>query len=50
MGATNATDPEFQVGDGCVIDQLVGDTYGQLVGLSPVLDPDHVKIGSLQHP
>ena len=43
MGATNATDPEFQVGDGCVIDQLVGDTYGQLVGLSPVLDPDHVK-------
>ncbi len=43
MGATNATDPEFQVGDGCVIDQLVGDTYGQLVGLSPVLDPAHVK-------
>ena len=43
MGATNATDPEFQVGDGCVIDQLVGDTYAQVVGLPGVLDAEHVK-------
>ena len=43
MGAENAADPEFQVGDGCVIDQLVGDTYGRLVGLAPILDNAHVK-------
>ena len=39
MGAENAENPEFQVGDGCVIDQLVGDTYAQLAGLPPVLTP-----------
>jgi non-lysosomal glucosylceramidase len=43
MGAENAADPEFQVGDGCVVDQLVGDTYGQLVGLPRLLDTDHVR-------
>ncbi len=43
MGAENATDPEFQVGDGCIADQLVGDTYAQLVGLPHLLDPEHVK-------
>jgi non-lysosomal glucosylceramidase len=43
MGAEDPADPEFQVGDGCVLDQLVGDTYGQLVGLPAVLDADHVK-------
>jgi non-lysosomal glucosylceramidase len=43
MGAQNARDPEFQVGDGCPIDQLVGDTYARLVGLSRLLDADHVK-------
>jgi non-lysosomal glucosylceramidase len=43
MGAEDATDPEFQVGDGCVIDQMVGDSYGRLVGLPQVLEPDHVE-------
>jgi uncharacterized protein (DUF608 family) len=43
MGAENATDPEFQVGDGCVIDQLVGDTYARLLGLPRVLDAENVK-------
>jgi non-lysosomal glucosylceramidase len=43
MGAEDAENPEFQVGDGCVIDQLVGDSYGQLAGLPPVLRPDHAK-------
>ena len=47
MGAENGTNPEFQVGDGCVIDQLVGDTYAQLLGLRPVLSPDHVKTALL---
>ena len=43
MGAENAMDPEFQVGDGCVADQLVGDTYAQVAGLPRLLDPEHVK-------
>ena len=50
MGATNATDPEFQVGEGCVMDQLVGDTYAQVVGLPGVLDREHVRIGPGQYP
>ena len=36
MGAENPNKPEFQVEDGCLTDQLLGDTYGRLVGLGPV--------------
>jgi non-lysosomal glucosylceramidase len=43
MGAQHADDPEFQVGDGCVLDQLVGDTYARFLGLGALLDADHVK-------
>jgi uncharacterized protein (DUF608 family) len=43
MGAEQADDPEFQIGDGCLIDQAVGDTYARLVGLGPVFDLGHVK-------
>jgi non-lysosomal glucosylceramidase len=43
MGAQDSADPEFQIGDGCIIDQLVGDTYAQLYGLDHVLSADHVK-------
>jgi hypothetical protein len=43
MGAENADDPEFQVGDGCEVDQLVGDTYARVVGLAPVYDEAHAK-------
>jgi uncharacterized protein (DUF608 family) len=43
MGAENPDDPEFQVGDGCEVDQLVGDTYARLVGLAPVYDEGHSK-------
>jgi len=41
MGAEQPDQPEFQIGDGCILDQLVGDTYARLTGLGPVLDPDH---------
>ncbi len=41
MGAQRADDPEFQIGDGCITDQLVGDTYARLVGLGPVFDDRH---------
>ena len=42
MGAEDPDKPEFQVEDGCLTDQLLGDTYARLVGLGPVLDTDHV--------
>ena len=43
MGAQRADIPEFQIGDGCITDQLVGDTYARLVGLGAVLDEQHVR-------
>ena len=43
MGAERADQPEFQIGGGCLIDQLVGDTYARLTGLGPVLDAGHAR-------
>ena len=42
MGAEQLHDPEFQVGNGCQIDQLVGDAAARLAGLPSVFDPVHV--------
>ena len=44
MGAENPDKPEFQIEDGCVIDQLLGDTFARLVGLGPILDTEHVAV------
>jgi uncharacterized protein (DUF608 family) len=41
LGAQRADQPEFQVGDGCLIDQLLGDTYARIAGIGPVFDSDH---------
>ena len=35
--------PTFQVGEGCLADQLMGQYYAQLAGLGPLLHPDHVQ-------
>lgn len=43
MGAEDAADPEFQIGEGCIIDQLVGDTYGRLAGLPGVMDAGRAR-------
>ncbi len=43
MGAERADQPEFQIGTGCITDQLLGDTYARLTGLGPVLDTGHVQ-------
>lgn len=43
MGAQRADQPEFQIGDGCITDQLVGDTYARLAGLDGVLDDGHAR-------
>ncbi len=44
MGAQRADDPEFQIGDGCITDQLIGDTYARLVGLGPVFDDKNADL------
>ena len=41
LGAERADHPEFQIGDGCITDQLMGDTYARIAGIGPVFDPDH---------
>lgn len=43
MGATDPNDPDFQLGAGCLVDQLVGQYLAHQAGLGHVLDPDHVR-------
>jgi uncharacterized protein (DUF608 family) len=51
VGAERADAPEYQIGDGCLIDQVVGDTYARIAGLSGSLDRDHVRsaLSSIHH-
>jgi non-lysosomal glucosylceramidase len=43
MGAQEADHPEFQIGDGCLTDQLLGDSWAQLTGIGTVFDAGHVR-------
>lgn len=43
VGARDLADPELQVGDGCLADQLVGETAAELAGLGALLRRDHVR-------
>lgn len=43
MGALDTGEPDFQLADGCLIDQLVGQYAATLTGLGPLLDTDHVR-------
>jgi uncharacterized protein (DUF608 family) len=38
VGAADVTDPDLQIGPGCLTDQLVGDAAAQLSGLGALLD------------
>lgn len=42
-GAADTMHPEFQVGDGCQVDQLVGQYMANVAGLSDLLDPSHIR-------
>ena len=43
MGGTDLTDPDFQLGAGCLVDQLVGQFMAHVCGLGYLLDPAHVR-------
>ena len=43
MGARDLAHPDFQLGGGCLIDQLLGDYTAQVVGLAPVARLDHAR-------
>lgn len=36
-------DPQFQVGKGCLIDQLMGQYLAHVMGLGPLVSPQHVR-------
>ncbi len=42
MGAANPTDPDFQLGDACLVDQLAGQVFAHLEGLGHLADPDRL--------
>ena len=43
MGSQDLEDPDLQIGDGCLADQLVGQKLAHLCGLGHLLDPDHIR-------
>ena len=43
MGAADPTNPEFQLADGCLIDQLVGQYMAHVCGLGYLVDREHVR-------
>jgi len=43
MGAEDTEKPEYQVGDGCLIDQLVGQYLADVGNLGPLTAPEHIR-------
>lgn len=43
IGARDLTEPELQIGDGCLADQLVGQLHAHLNGLGHLLDPENIR-------
>jgi non-lysosomal glucosylceramidase len=42
MGSRDLSNPEYQLGPGCLVDQLVGQFMAHVCGLGYLLDPQHV--------
>jgi uncharacterized protein (DUF608 family) len=43
MGSENTEQPEYQVGEGCLIDQMLGQYLADIAGLGPLVSPQHVR-------
>jgi len=43
MGSKDTMQPVFQVGDGCLVDQLVGQYMATVAGLGDLLDAAHIR-------
>jgi uncharacterized protein (DUF608 family) len=43
MGADDPNNPEYQLGEGCLVDQLVGQYMADIAGLGPLLEPKNIR-------
>ena len=43
MGADHPEKPEFQIGDGCLADQLIGQYLADIADLGPLVEPAHIR-------
>lgn len=43
MGSADTMNPSFQVGQGCLVDQLVGQYLAELAGLGDLVDAAHIQ-------
>ncbi|HSZ33819.1 MAG TPA: GH116 family glycosyl-hydrolase [Puia sp.] len=43
MGSKNLKDPDFQIGEGCLVDQLVGQNMAWICGLGYLADSSHIR-------
>ena len=43
MGAADLSDPAYQIGAGCLVDQLVGQYMAHICGLGYLVKPAHVR-------
>lgn len=43
MGADDTMHPEYQLGEGCLVDQLMGQYLADIAGLGPLLDPRNIR-------
>jgi uncharacterized protein (DUF608 family) len=43
MGAKDPTKPDYQLGSGCLVDQLVGQYMAHVCGLGYLVEPEHVR-------
>ena len=43
MGSDDTENPQYQVGEGCLVDQLLGQYLADVAGLGPLLDREHIR-------
>ena len=43
MGSDDTEKPQYQVGDGCLLDQLIGQYMAEVAGLGPLVSPANIR-------